>query len=361
MTERKLRFSSSFVDLNQIPKDWWQSAAQDSIFLSRWWFETVIEAALDEDDEVTIGYLEHDDQPAAVLPFRVRRRSTPFGWREYRSLTSPYSCLFHPLIADKQNERSIARSLGEMVGRQLGANDRLALDAFDGNWTALEDFAAGLAASGQIVECYEHFGNWYEPISGRSFAQYFRSRDGRIQEIRRRKMRLATQIGVEFEIVSNPSSIEVGIRDYQTVYLKSWKAAEPYGNFLARLIEKSAAHGALRLGICRLKGVPIAAQLWTVWNRRATIMKLAHDEKFAQLSIGTLLTAYMMNRLIEEDAVAFCDFGRGDDSYKRLWCSERNQMIGIASARRHSLMGSAQIARRKMRVFAGKLGYRPSR
>jgi len=361
MKNSEFRFISSFAELSFVPQDWWQMAARDSVFLSQWWFETVIDAAVDEDDEVVIGYLELDGNPAAVMPFRSKRRKAPFGLKKYRSLTSPYSCLFRPLIADKECEGSIARRLGELLGHELGPNDRLSLDSFDGGWSALRDFTDGLVASGQIVECYDHFGNWCEPIRSRSFEQYFRSRDGRIQEISRRKTRLAVQSGVEFSVVVNPSGVEAGIRDYEAVYRESWKDQEPYGDFPARLIEKSATAGALRLGICRLNGKPIAVQLWTVWNQRATIMKLAHDEKYATLSIGTLLTIYMISSLIEKDGITWMDFGRGDDPYKRLWCSERNQMIGIASARRHSLMGSAQIARRKMRVFAGKLGYRPSR
>ena len=70
---------------------------------------------------------------------------------------------------------------------------------------------------------------------------------------------------------------------------------------------------------------PIAAQLWIVWNRRATIFKLSYAERFARFSPGSILTRHMMRNAFSRNDIAEIDFGCGDDPYKQEWLPERRQ------------------------------------
>ena len=63
----------------------------------------------------------------------------------------------------------------------------------------------------------------------------------------------------------------------------------------------------------------MAAQFWTVENQTAWIHKLAHRTDARHLSAGSVLTASLMARVIDEDGVALVDFGTGDDAYKADW------------------------------------------
>jgi len=60
-----------------------------------------------------------------------------------------------------------------------------------------------------------------------------------------------------------------------------------------------------------------------------------------------VLTAFAIRRLMENDGITLLDFGRGDDTYKRGWATNRTPHIGVLSV---------DIARRPMLVARHLLG-----
>ena len=112
-------------------------------------------------------------------------------------------------------------------------------------------------------------------------------------------------------------------------------------------MRKLAEAGRLRLALCHLAGRPIAAQLWVVAGSTATVLKLAHDQQFDKQSPGTVLTAFAIRTLMEQDPVDRLDFGRGDDPYKPSWTTRRTLHIGVQSV---------SVARRPVRIGRHLLG-----
>lgn len=330
----------------------WRGGAASSFFLSGAWFESLISAGLDPGDRLALGVLQSTAGRAlALLPARFtdegfgRLRSRRFG-----SLTGPYACLFRPVLASDADPMQTATSLGRHLGASLARSDIVHFDALDEAWPGLGAFEAGLRASGFRSARYDHFGNWSDPLLGRSFEQYLVAREGSLREIVRRRRRALDKQGARYVVVSDSHGIEAAIAAYEAVYSRSWKQPEPYPRFHEHLMHVAAGDGVLRLGFCYLGDRPIAVQLWIQWNRCATVLKLAHDQEFDRLSPGTVLLAHMIRHAIEKDAAEEIDFGRGDDAYKRQWATRRRQRIGLIAANPRSIVGLGVLAKQ----FAGR-------
>jgi len=71
------------------------------------------------------------------------------------------------------------------------------------------------------------------------------------------------------------------------------------------------------MGLAKLNGAPVAAQMWTVAHGRAAIYKVAYHEAYKQYAAGTLVTALLMEQVIDVDRVTEIDYLIGDDAYKK--------------------------------------------
>lgn len=292
-------------------------------FASLAWYRTVIDHATPAGDEACFAVSHEAGRPAAIFPMRR------VAGRVCESLTTPYTCLYSPLIAPGLGRAAIARA-GFAFGRFCRNAARVRFDALASEWAHLEPLLDGVRRSGLLVQRFDHFGNWHQPVAGLSWERYLDARPGALRQTVRRKLGKAERdVGTRFEIVTGPDGLEAGIEAFEQVYRRSWKEPEPFPDFQAALMRQMASCGVLRLGVLRIGGEPVAVQLWIVQNGRAMVLKLAHDEAFKAVSPGTVLTAAMLRRLLDQEHVADIDFGRGDDPYKGLWASERRQRIGV--------------------------------
>lgn len=317
------------------------SAGRSHLFLSRPWLESFVAAGLAADAEPLLFVLtDSAGQACALLPCQRLRRGEGPGHPSVASLTSFYSCDFRPLIASDRNAAEIASALGRAVAQTLRSEAVVRFDSLDSTLPVLDPFLRGLSRPGRATLRYAHFGRWWGDLAGLNFDTYMAERNGALREVVRRKGKALEKAGATFEIFDG--DIEKGIADYEEIYAQSWKEPEPFPEFQPVLMRALAKVGWLRLAICRIEGRPIAAQLWTVVNRRATVLKLAHERASDRLSPGTLLTAFAIRTLMERDGVTALDFGRGDDGYKRAWAANRTPHIGIlwTSIARRPLMAA---------------------
>jgi CelD/BcsL family acetyltransferase involved in cellulose biosynthesis len=310
------------------------SAAAGDFFTTAAWWRTVLAAGVPAGSEPCFLLCSDGSQPVAILP--LLRLD---GGRTLQSLTNPYTCLWQPLVAPGFDT---AERVGQALGRFCRAWPTVRLEATAGDLPALEPLLTGARRTGMFAARYAHFGNWHEPIAGRSFDQYLSARPGALRETVRRKLRRAQ---ATLEIVSTPEALNTGIAAYEDIYARSWKIPEPFPRFNATMMREAAGIGALRLGLLRANGRAIAAQIWIVLGGRATVLKLAHDETDKELSPGTILTALMLRELIDRERVVELDFGRGDDAYKQLWTTQRRQRIGVVLNNPLRPAGLAALAR----------------
>ncbi|MEZ5503641.1 MAG: GNAT family N-acetyltransferase [Halioglobus sp.] len=195
-------------------------------------------------------------------------------------------------------------------------------------------------------------GNWVHGLAGASYRAYLTSRPSRLRNtIKRRTRHFLDSNRGHLNLILGGDSLEAGITDYVTIYKRSWKQEEPFPDFIPRLLRLSANRGWLRLGIARYDNKPVASQIWLISHGTAYIFKLAYDEDFKHLSPGTVLTAFMMEQIIDKDGITQIDYLSGDDDYKRDWMSLRRERQGIAAYNPLTIRGAGMLVGRALRTL----------
>jgi hypothetical protein len=170
-----------------------------------------------------------------------------------------------------------------------------------------------------------HFGNWSHPLNGESFDAYFLGRPSRLRNtVTRKERKLRREHRCDIRLYTD-RDLPRALADYGTVYKASWKNGERFRDFVPSLIAKASELGWLRLAVLYIDDDPAAAQVWFVTHGRASIFRLAYDERWQRYSPGSILTAFLMRRVIDTDRVSHLDFLTGDERYKQDWMSERNE------------------------------------
>ncbi len=300
--------------------------ANPGVFSGPAWWRTVLRFGMAADATPCLLLCRIDGAPAALFPMQRK----PDGRLE--GLTTPYTCTYQPLLAPEL-DASAQRQVFTAFATFCRGSGTTRLDALAAEWPSLDTCLAGARGAGLRVIRFDHFGNWHAPVAGLDWQRYLADRPGALREtVRRRLRRAEREPGARLDIFSTADGLETGIAAYELVYARSWKEAEPFPAFSAAFMRAAAVEGWLRLGIFRIGAQPVAAQLWVVDRGVATVLKLAHDEAFKPLSPGTVLTAWMLQRLLDEEHVVEIDFGRGDDPYKQGWAGQRRQRIGLILA-----------------------------
>jgi len=311
-------------------------APDRDLFCGTAWYETVLGCGMAADAApcfVVCG------GAVALLPMQLQA-----GGRHLASLTTPYTCRYQPLC-DPAADAAALTAAFTAFAVYCRAWPTVRLDALDTDAPWLPALLNAAASAGLAARQFAHFGNWHERVAGLDWARYLAARHGQLRETIRRRLARAAREGGRFELVTGGAALEPGIAAFETVYAQSWKPAEPFPRFNAALMRATAGQGLLRLGLYWCGDRPVAAQFWIVENGQATVLKLAHDETAKALSPGTVLTALMLQHLLDREQVGRIDFGRGDDPYKRLWAGERRQRIGVVLANPRHPRGLAFLGR----------------
>ena len=303
------------------------------------WYRLLIGSARPEGMTPRFALGRIDGRAVALLPL----------WRgagrALQSLGSPYTCLYRPVLAAGLSVATL-EALGCALAGLLRPMTALRLEALDADWPPLAPFLCGMGRGGLVALHFAHFGAWHGAIPSGGWPAYLATRSGQLRAtIRRRTARLLREPEFRFEMVAGGSGLEDGIAAFEAVYGQSWKNAEPYPDFNADWMRAAAGLGLLRLAILWRAEMPVAVQYWVIADGTAQVLKLAHVAAFDAYSPGTVLTAWAIRQMIDQDGITALDFGRGDDPYKRLWVEQRAQRIGIVLANPRTINGLIIILR----------------
>ena len=278
------------------------------------------------DHKVRVYVDMEDGTVGSALPlYPLQKSFMGLRARYLRGLTAMYSSHYCPVSEDVE---SLQRLLADVLEQESW--DVLFFSAVD-EVGYLHRALKQLAAERKLpLSCSKDFEHWYLDLQQADYRSYLAQRPGILRNtLKRKEEKISREFQVEFDICDTTESLPAALAAYQQVYSRSWKTAELYPDFIPQFCQWAAAEGWLRLGIMRLDDKPIAAQIWLVLNGRASIFKLAYDQAYRQWSVGSLLTAHLMQQVINE-GVTEVEFGKGGESYKADWMSQCRQRVQLA-------------------------------
>ncbi|HKY02030.1 MAG TPA: GNAT family N-acetyltransferase, partial [Burkholderiales bacterium] len=301
------------------------------IFETLSWFETLIAHGTERPESAWV-LVCGDASHAILLPLQTHNG-------QVSALSNYYASLYGPVVYGAGDLQVKARALARWFKRQnLNTLNFRPMNLVDDFWVAMR---TALRESGFLVDAYFCFANWYLPCEEMRWSEYLAARPSRLKNtIIRSRKKLEASVDFEYVIVREPGdALDRAIENYETVYARSWKQPEPFASFILNLCHAAAANGWLRLGIAKLSGQPVAAQIWFVKDGVASIYKLAYDEAFASRGVGTVLTAALFEYCLDQDRVREIDFLTGDESYKAEWMSRRRAREGVIAFNPTTLHG----------------------
>jgi len=332
-------------------------AELQSVELAAGWFNNLQQTVFNSDHELGYYVSAHTDSPSVILAVRVVYSGLVC---RLEALGNFYTSLFSPVLAPDATVGDLAALLQSASSDHSGAHE-MRFAPMDPASTAYTLTLTALRSIGWLPFMYYCFGNWYLPVET-DWKTYLATRNGEVRSTIKRKGKKFAAAGGTLQIVTTSEGAEDAIAAFNHVYALSWKKPEPYPDFIPGLVRWLAQRGWLRMGIARLQGQPIAAQLWMVSHGRANIFKLAYDEQFSEFASGTLLTAHLMEHVMDTDRVKEVDYLIGDDPYKQLWMTQRRERWGIVATSPRTLIGLALTARevgsRLLRLLRGRCGRR---
>lgn len=254
----------------------------------------------------------------------------PHGQRLIKSVDTYYSPMFGPVWRHQSSELVRWLDVAALI-KQLPYAEVLRLQPLESDSPFCQNMLQALRAMGYAVDRYFCFGNWYEPIGGRAFSEYWLQRPSRLRNtVERAHRRLDQTHNWRTEVLTDGGpALAQAIEAFQTVYARSWKQPEPCPAFMPGLMRMGASMGALRLGQLWLDGKVVASQVWLVHGGKACIYKLAYVPGREKLSLGSVLTAALMQHVIDVDKVSEVDYLMGDDAYKQDWVTHRRERVGL--------------------------------
>lgn len=329
--------------------------AGNNVEVSIGWFEILQKNVFADDPGARYYVVGGSHSPLLILPVRLTKKGVV---RIVESLSNYYTSLYAPLLAPGVEMTSLKGILASATGDHGGA-DMMQFAPMDPESPAYKGLLSGLRENGWIPFRYFCFGNWFLKVEG-DWQWYLKSRSAGQRSNIKRSLTKFTDAGGGLEICDSSANVETALAAFREVYGASWKQAEPFPDFVPSLVRWLAGSGKLRLGVARLNGIAIAAQIWIVCGSRASIFKVGYHEDYAQYSPGTVLTAHLMRRVIEQDRVREVDYLIGDDNYKRFWMSHRRERWGIVAYNPRKIVGFALLLRelsgRMLKALRAKIG-----
>jgi hypothetical protein len=259
------------------------------------------------------------------------------GKGELKGLANWYTFAYRPVFAgnpDEARKLLMLKAIAKRIRKMRSAPNQISLSPVPRSDGSSDLLRRAFKQAGWLVFTNQASTSWIAHVAGLSFEDYWAARPSQLRNTYKRKNGKA-----DFDVVIYDRFDETAWEEFEAVYGDSWKPEEGAPAFLRETAAFEGAAGCLRLGICRLEGVAVAAQYWTVEAGTAYIHKLAHRENTRELSPGTVLSTALFRHVIDQDKVDIIDFGTGNEAYKADWMDESAPLDSIEAYNRSRVAG----------------------
>jgi CelD/BcsL family acetyltransferase involved in cellulose biosynthesis len=343
MSDRASSAVTVYPGMAELPADvtaFLAGYASDELCLSQSWFELLTCYSPEAGHQPRI-YVVRSRDGANIDGVMFMMSASQGRPRKLLSLTNFYTMSYAPLLRRNLGDgRATLDALAGYIARERPRWDLIELRGFIDEYPATAELTRAFRRAGMLASTYAQFDNWFYPTNGITAGEYFKSRPSQVRNTITRKLKkVQKEHKIDFHLYASGDDLAIGLKDYEKIYAQSWKEPEAYPEFIPQLLRRAAVDGCLRLGVLRVDGEPAAAQIWLLTGGRATIYKLAYDEKFAPLSVGSLLTKMMFDYVLDNEKVSEVDYGVGSEPYKLDWMSDCRHIVGLICFNRFSARG----------------------
>ena len=344
-----------FTQWSELPKSadtLFYEASKHSLFFSKEWLVNVSNHIINQKQSLLLACVVSNDlsnqksknaiteKVEAILPILTNTN------REWSAFTHPYSSLFS-IYLNKENQAEILDCL--CIGLKDYPFDYLSISPINFEDSHVLQLRSAMERNGLSYYQKPCFHNRFHSVKNQTFEQYLMSRPSKLKNTLKRKyQKLKRDHGFTLQLFID-KGISEALDDYHNLYQKSWKANEQHQSLVTDFVKSTRHKAWTRLALLTVAGKPIAAQLWFVVNNKATIFRLVYNEQWKQYSPGSILTAHLMEHVIDKDKVSEIDFLMGNESYKKDWMDghrERQELIFIKNKKTHATKNSASLMKR---------------
>jgi GNAT superfamily N-acetyltransferase len=324
---------------------------QPNFLLSFDWFSLLFESSLAQTLTPRIYVVLDENGTAVAALFCGIRRDGVL--RRLVSLTNFYTLEYAPsVIPGVAANPDLTKQLVEHIACERPRWHIIDFKLLKTGMPEARFTSAYLSRAGFTTYPFFQFENWYGETTGKSFHNYFSERGSQLRNtIVRKQKKLEKTHSFAINLGrSGSQELDRLLRDFIAVYNHSWKRPEPFPNFIPMLVAACAKAGTLRLGMLYVDGKPAAGQLWINTDKKAIIYKLAYDEDYRALGVGSILSREMFRVAIDEDHVEEIDYGVGSEAYKKEWMSAARKITGVMAFNRKTMIGLLLIIRESTKV-----------
>ncbi len=323
-------------------------------FVSRLWLRAYERELLKSNESALYLIVNRGTVPLIVMPLIIEKLKI-FRIEKLKGMsnfyTNVYSVIMAPQIEhDEQGLTDCISALTDHITRNYRKVPLIELSPLRGNDAVYRILAQCLERRGYETRRYFVTANWHETFDATpDYAEYIKQRPGQLRSTLKRKLRvLDRETNHHIAISKTAAAAKEALTDFEIVYRESWKPDESYPDFISGVVTQLADHGKAMIGAIYIDDEPAAAQIWLKIGNHWAVFKLAYRPKFRKYSVGSILTAKMIEECLAMPETRCIDFLSGDDSYKADWVSEKTAHWGIEAINRTNLWGLLLTVKRKL-------------